>query len=453
MSKVLRSTATITAVFLSAVSAQAAMTVTFAPATAGNAASVTATVGYSGVTAISNGTQVVVCYDSAKLTYVSTTYANPPGETQPSQDQASGSLCTAPASRQVLLNYVSTSGTWPSNPTGSGTLAASGNLATIAFTTASPFTGSTTAVATENTALGGDYGLGTASGTLTAAAAGVNTWTAATPVNVGTTTAGGPAQNANAVLTASAGNTAAGSSASCAIGGADAALFTTTATGATVLAQTGTINLPVTFTPPTGTVAGAKTATLTCTAGAGTTLAGFPVTLNGTVTATPTGSLTLVPPTTSAGAPFNVGSVAAGGSVGTTAPVSAPAGNTGQAPIASCTAITSSIAGAFNYGAPPPTFPINIAPGSAANIPVFFAPPAGTAAGTVVTGNFTCTTGTGVTPTTFQVFVSGTVLSGVIPEPTGPAIAVPTMGALGLGLMSLLVAGFAGFAQRRRLGK
>ena len=33
----------------------------------------------------------------------------------------------------------------------------------------------------------------------------------------------------------------------------------------------------------------------------------------------------------------------------------------------------------------------------------------------------------------------------------GPAINVPTLGTLGLGLMSLLLAGLAGFVQRRRV--
>lgn len=184
----------------------ASMSVAFSPPNAGDGAAVNAVVSYSGVTAVGNGTQVVVCYDSSKLTYVSTTYANPPGETQPSADQAAGPLCVAPANRQVLLNYVSLGGTWPSNPAGSGTLAASGSLATIAFTTSTPFSGATVAVATENTAAGGDYGLGTANGTVTKT---VTPSTAVFTIGNATVTEGGATANAVVTCTGSfASNTA-----------------------------------------------------------------------------------------------------------------------------------------------------------------------------------------------------------------------------------------------------
>ncbi len=175
----------------------ASMAITFTPsASVGNAAPVTATVSYAGVTATSNGTQVVVCYDNTKLTFGAVTYASPPGESQPSLEQASGLLCASPANRQILLSYVSFGGTWPSNPAGSGTLAAAGNLASITFTTANPFTGTTNVTATENTALGGNYALGTTSSTLT------KTITASTANftigNVTVTEGGG---SANAVVT------------------------------------------------------------------------------------------------------------------------------------------------------------------------------------------------------------------------------------------------------------
>lgn len=144
----------------------ASMTVTFSPSTAATSTAVAANINYAGVAATGNGTQVVACYDATKLTFVSVAYANPPGESNSSQDQLAGVLCVAPATRQVSLNWISIGGTWPSNPTASGTLAPSGALATINFTTAATFSGSTSVVATENTARGGNYALGTATGTL-----------------------------------------------------------------------------------------------------------------------------------------------------------------------------------------------------------------------------------------------------------------------------------------------
>ena len=172
----------------------ASMAVNFAPSNAvGDGAAVTATIAYSGVAAVGNGTQVVVCYDNTKLTFGAVTYANPPGESQASQEQVSTAICVAPANRQIRLSYVSTGGTWPSNPSGSGTLAAAGNLASITFTTASPFVGSTNVVATENTALGGDYTLGTATGTLTKVIPATNATFTSAPTSL-TFAEGGPVQ-------------------------------------------------------------------------------------------------------------------------------------------------------------------------------------------------------------------------------------------------------------------
>jgi hypothetical protein len=179
--------------------AHAAMTVTFAPTAAGDNAAVTATVAYSAVSATGNGTQVVVCYDNTKLTFGAVTYASPPGESQPSQEQAAGVLCAAPNNRQILLSWLSLGGTWPSSPAASGTLAASGNLASITFTTSNPFSGPTSVVATENTALGGDYGFGTATGTLNRPiTASTASFTISTPVNV---TEGGGTANATVTCT------------------------------------------------------------------------------------------------------------------------------------------------------------------------------------------------------------------------------------------------------------
>ena len=185
---------------LSSAAFAASMTVSFAPNPAGNNVGVIATVAYAGVTAVGNGTQVVACYDNAKLTFVSAAHANPPGEFQPPLpagpvEQPAGALCVAPANRQVLFTFLSIGSTWPSNPAGSGTLAPTGNLGTINFTTANPFNGSTNVVATENTALGGNYTLGTATGTLTKA---ITASTAVFSIGNVTVTEGG---TGNAVVT------------------------------------------------------------------------------------------------------------------------------------------------------------------------------------------------------------------------------------------------------------
>jgi hypothetical protein len=173
----------------------ASMTVTYAPSnTAGDGAAVTATVAYAGVAALGTGTQVIVCYDNSKLTFGAVTYASPPGESQPALEGAAGALCVAPANRQIALNYVSFGNTWPSSPSASGTLAASGNLASITFTTANPFNGSTSLVATENTALGGNYALGSATGTLTKLLPATAATFTATPTPL-TFNEGGAAQN------------------------------------------------------------------------------------------------------------------------------------------------------------------------------------------------------------------------------------------------------------------
>jgi IPTL-CTERM motif len=172
----------------------ASMTVTFTPPTASTSTAVAATIAYSGVTAVGNGTQVVACYDATKLTFVSATYANPPGENTSAQDQAAGALCVAPATRQVSLNWTSVSASWPSNPAGSGTLAPSGTLATINFTTAATFTGSTALVATENTALGSNYTLGTATGSVSLLVPATAATFTASPTSL-TFAEGGAAQN------------------------------------------------------------------------------------------------------------------------------------------------------------------------------------------------------------------------------------------------------------------
>lgn len=115
-------------------------------------------------------------------------------------------------------------------------------------------------------------------------------------------------------------------------------------------------------------------------------------------------------PTSSAGAPLNVGSVVAGGTPITfNLAVTAPAGNTGNVTVTSCSAP----AAPFSVTASN----VAIAPGATVNIPVQFAPAAGATAGTV-SANFTCQVTNGGA-TSFQVFVQGTI-TGVVNTLTIP---------------------------------
>ncbi len=144
------------------------------------------------------------------------------------------------------------------------------------------------------------------------------------------------------------------------------------------------------------------------------------------------GGLAYTVPTSSAAAPIAVGSAAVGSAVSTNVAVTAAAANAGPLSIASCTPLTAP----FSYGTTPPSFPIVIAAGATANIPVRFAP---TAAGTA-TANFTCTTNG--TPATFQVFVSAQGASVFVPT--------PSMNGYGLALMALMLVGFSAYAMRKR---
>lgn len=251
------------------------------------------------------------------------------------------------------------------------------------------------------------------SGTITAAPP--NTWTAAAgPLNVGSAPAGGNV-SANQVINANAGNTAAGSLASCTFAGANAASFSSTATFPLTLAQTGATNLPIRFAPPGGAPVGAQTATVTCTGGAGTTLAGFPVTLNGTVIAgnsVAVGPATLTFPATAVG----------GNSATQNVTLTAPAGNTAAVQINACT-IGGANAAAFNFS---PAFAgVSVAAGATVNVPVRFSPTAATPS--PQTASVTCTTSTAGATVTGTSALSGTIAPATVSATTasGTTIALP----------------------------
>lgn len=534
----------------SSVAFAASMTVAFSPASAGNSAAVTATVAYASVAALGNGTQIVACYDNTKLTFVSAAHANPPGEFQPPLpagpvEQVAGALCVAPANRQVLFTFVSFGGTWPSSPAASGTLAPAGNIGTISFTTANPFNSSTNVVATENTALGGNYALGNATGTLNAivpvaptaslaagptltGGTGSQTVNVLTPgsltgslglvctitaptnaaaaiaissggtqtINAGATTAtpvaltctpqvaaatatlscaqtpnpaaalpaltstitcpaaaavsitytatpatltftgvasGTPTATQSVTVAANAANTGALNVASCAFGGANAADFTFSPaqTFPQAVAAGASIALPVRFTPAAANSA-ARTATLTCqtpNATAGGTQ--FVVALNGT---NPAPVPIVVAPTTPSGN------------------VVLPALTIGATPAFVTTGLNFSVSGGpatltcvvAGAGYTVTGSPLSLVVGTTLTVTVTYT---GATAGTFA-GTLTCTSTAPATGGPFVYNLSTTVQAA---PAIGPTVQVPTIGTFGLGLLGLLIAGFAGWVQRRQV--
>jgi len=244
----------------------------------------------------------------------------------------------------------------------------------------------------------------------------------------------------NLVLTNS---TAIAGSATCTISGANAAdfaFFPAVAGGVVAIpAAIGAVNVPVRFTPS---AAGARVGSIACVGTGTTVVTGSPTALTGTGTAV----LNFTLPTSSAVAPISIGTTVAGTQIGpVNILVSAPIGNTGPVTIVSCTAINSTPAGLFNYGNPPPVFPISIIAGGSVNIPVFYNPPVGAPVG-VYPGDFTCTTGAGNTPATFQVFVTGSVRAAAVPLVTQ----VPTLSTLSVWLLVASMLGFGLVMVRRQ---
>jgi hypothetical protein len=200
--------------------------------------------------------------------------------------------------------------------------------------------------------------------------------------------------------------------------------------------------------------AGATTATCTVTAVANTVLADGSVTATTTLAA-PAAGYTLGAATSAAVAVNNddFDTVIAVTPVTPAGALLLPSYAPGATPGRSTTALNFNVTGgagalacvAAGAGYTATPNPLNLVVGTAGTVTVTYT---GTAAGTF-TGTLTCTSTAPATGGPFVYNLSTTVADAVIPA----SVPVPTMGALGLGLMSLLVAGFAGFAQRRRLGK
>ena len=239
-------------------------------------------------------------------------------------------------------------------------------------------------------------------------------------------TVGTPTSTQSTTVTAAAANTAALNLSGCTLGGANSAEFSLNPLPAfpVSIAAGANTTLPVRFTP-TAANSAVRTATLTCTtpnataAGAGS----FIVNLTGNnpatvVTAvTPAGAVAL--PTFSIGTPSS------------STPLSFNVSG-GSAALA-CTATGA------GYTATPN--PLNLVVGTPGVVTVTYT---GSTVGTF-TGTLTCTS---TAPATGGPFAYA--LSTIVTAAPPVNVVVPTMDLLGLGLMSLMLAGLAGFQQRRR---
>jgi hypothetical protein len=273
--------------------------------------------------------------------------------------------------------------------------------------------------------------------TCPAVVAGVVAYTATpTPLSFTGVTAGTPTANQVVTVAATAGNAAAVNLSACAFGGANAADFSFNPAPSfpVAIAAGGNTTIPVRFTPALANSA-ARTATLTCQV-PNATVAGatsFVITLNGT---NPAATPIIVAATTPPGAvtlPGYQPGVAGPGTSSTTLAFSA----TGGAAALTCTA------GGAGYTATPS--PLNLAAGATGSVTVTYT---GTVAGTFP-GTLNCTSTAPATGGPFAYTLSTNVTAFVPPVAT---VTVPTMGAFGLGLMGLLVAGFGALVQRRRIG-
>ena len=132
--------------------------------------------------------------------------------------------------------------------------------------------------------------------------------------------------------------------------------------------------------------------------------------------------------------------------------VALPSYSVGTLPSSSSTALffsttggassLSCVATGTGYSVAPVPLPLAVGTSSAVTVTY-----TGAAVGTFA-GTLTCTAAGPATGGPFVYALSTTVQPAQV---IGPTVQVPTIGALGLGFMSLLIAGFAGFQQRRRV--
>ncbi len=402
-----------------------AQTVTgsMSPTPVGPSTASTLTLNYSGFTSNSTGMNLRVYYNSAAVTSGAVTYASPPGNSQPANPAAAGTLagCTG-ADSFIRMNWVDFGGTWPT-PT-------AGPLGTVPFTTTAAFAANTLICFVEDLSQGAPQRNIAGNTTLAVVVAPVPTAPTVSPLTNATLTGGAGSVPVNV---ATAGIATASVALACSIPAGTAA-FAVTSGGARTInaAATVGVNAPaigLSCTPQ----ATVQTATLSC---AQTTVpAPNPAALTATITCP---AVVVVVPVVSA--------VTAPGTV------TLPSYAVGSTPSSSSTTLNFNTSGAASslvcttvgagYSATPNPLPLTV--GSTGVLTVTYT---GAVVGTF-TGTLTCTPTAPATGGPFVYALSTTVQPAQV---IGPTVQVPTMGAFGLGLMGLLMAGFAGLMQRRRV--
>ncbi len=399
------------------------VTGTWAPTSASPSQAATLTLAYTGFTTQNLGYRFRVYFNSAQLTFVSAANSAAPtgayqGDSGALADGANGDA-DGTTNSYVELVWVDLGNSWPTS--------AAGTLGTVSFTTTAAFAGTTANL--RESATGGQ--IRNVPGSAAALALVVAPVPTAPTVSAlaGTTLVGGTGTVPVNVATAGVATGSLGLA--CTIPAGTAA-FAVTAGGTRTITAPAVVgaNAPaigLSCTPQ----ATAQNATLTCAQTA--TPAPNPPSLTATITCPAIVVVTpAVLPVTAPGA-VTLPAYAAGSASSTSTPLTFNA--TGGAASLSCVA-----AGAGYTAAPNP---LSLTVGTPGTVTVTYT---GTTIGTF-TGTLTCTSAAPATGGPFVYNLSTTVAAAPVAT---PAVSVPTMGAFGLGLLSLLVAGFAGFVQRRR---
>ena len=383
----------------------------------------TLTLAYSGFTTQNLGYRFRVYFNSAQLTFVSAASVTPPasayqGDSGVVADTLNGDADAATNSFVELI-WADLGNAWPTNP--------AGTLGTVSFTTTAAFAG--TSVNLRESAAGALIrNVPGSSVPLALFVAPVPTAPTISPLANATLTGGA---GSVPVSVATAGIATASVALNCTIPAGTAAFAVTSGATRTVNAPaTVGANAPAIGLSCTPQVA-VQTATLTCTQTA--TPAPNPANLTATITC-PAVIPAAITAVTAPGAvtlpAYTVGATPSSSSIGLSF------NTTGGSSSLSC------VASGAGYTATPN--PLNLVVGTAGVVTVTYT---GAVVGTFA-GTLTCTAAAPATGGPFVYTLSTTVAAAPL---VGPAINVPTIGALGLGLMSLLLAGLAGFVQRRRV--
>jgi len=395
------------------------------PAAVGPSTATSLALTYAGFTSNSTGFNLRIYYNSTAVTPGTPVYTSPPGNSQPANPATAGTLAgCAGADNYIRMNWVDFGGTWPT-PT-------NGSLGTVPFTTTAGFAANTSICFVEDLGPGGPQRNVSGNTPLNFVAAPVPTAPTASPL-VGTTLTGGT--GSVPVNVATAGIAAASLGLTCTIPAGTAA-FAVASGGTRNIAAPATVgaNAPaigLTCTPQ----AAAQTATLSCAQTATPAPTPAPTALTATITCP---AIVVVIPAVTATTP--PGALALPSYSVSSTPTSSSAAlffnTTGGASSLTC------VAGGAGYSVAP--VPLALTVGTSSAVTVTYT---GASVGTFA-GALTCTPTGPATGGPFVYQLSTTVQAAQV---IGPTVQVPTIGALGLGFMSLLIAGFAGFQQRRRV--